>query len=59
MPAAPDPVVITFEDVTKRFERPDGSGVFTAVDRLSFRVTRGEIVAVLGKTGCGKSTILT
>ena len=57
MPPAPDPVVVAFEDVTKTFERPDGSGHFTAVDRLSFQVTRGEIVAVLGKTGCGKSTI--
>ncbi len=57
MPAAPDPVVVTFDVVTKTFERPDGSGRFIAVDRLSFQVGRGEIVAVLGKTGCGKSTI--
>jgi NitT/TauT family transport system ATP-binding protein len=28
-----------------------------AVDRLSFAIKRGEIVAVLGKTGCGKSTV--
>src|SRR5439155_5972216 len=28
-----------------------------AVDRLSFEVAPGEIVAVLGKTGCGKSTM--
>ena len=57
MPAAPDPVVVAFDVVTKTFERPDGSGRFIAVDRLSFQVGRGEIVAVLGKTGCGKSTI--
>jgi NitT/TauT family transport system ATP-binding protein len=57
MPAAPNPVVVTFQDVTKTFERPDGSGPLTAVDGLSFEVVRGEIVAVLGKTGCGKSTI--
>jgi NitT/TauT family transport system ATP-binding protein len=57
MPAVPDSAVVAFEDVTKTFERLDGSGLFTAVDRLSFQVTRGEIVAVLGKTGCGKSTI--
>jgi NitT/TauT family transport system ATP-binding protein len=50
-------VVVDFQDVTKTFERPDGSGAFTAVDRLSFQVAQGEIVAVLGKTGCGKSTI--
>ena len=44
-------------DVTKTFARPDGAGSFTAVDRLSFEIAQGEIVAVLGKTGCGKSTI--
>ncbi|HXZ22065.1 MAG TPA: ABC transporter ATP-binding protein [Pseudolabrys sp.] len=49
--------VIRFRDVTKIFARPDGRGEFTAVDRLSFEISRGEIVAVLGKTGCGKSTM--
>jgi NitT/TauT family transport system ATP-binding protein len=49
--------VIRFENVTKSFQRPDGRGEFTAVDRLSFEIARGEIVAVLGKTGCGKSTM--
>src|SRR6185312_5663211 len=44
-------------EVTKEFPRPDGSGTFTAVDRLSFTIEKGEIVAVLGKTGCGKSTM--
>jgi NitT/TauT family transport system ATP-binding protein len=53
----PSSIAITFRDVTKTFDKPDGSGQFTAVDRISFDVTRGEIVAVLGKTGCGKSTI--
>jgi NitT/TauT family transport system ATP-binding protein len=49
--------VIRFNDVTKVFQRPDGRGDFTAVDRLSFEIAKGEIVAVLGKTGCGKSTM--
>src|SRR5450756_1707075 len=51
-----DPV-IRFKDVSKRFRRPDGRGDFVAVDRLSFEIGKGEIVAVLGKTGCGKSTM--
>jgi NitT/TauT family transport system ATP-binding protein len=55
--AATSPIAITFEEVTKTFERPDRSGTFKAVDRLSFSIARGEIVVVLGKTGCGKSTI--
>jgi NitT/TauT family transport system ATP-binding protein len=49
--------LIRFRDVTKEFARPDGAGTFTAVDRLSFTIEKGEIVAVLGKTGCGKSTM--
>ena len=49
--------VIRFENVTKAFQRPDGRGEFTAVDQLSFEIDKGEIVAVLGKTGCGKSTM--
>jgi NitT/TauT family transport system ATP-binding protein len=49
--------VIRFKDVSKTFQRPDGRGDFTAVDKLSFEIGKGEIVAVLGKTGCGKSTM--
>src|SRR5471030_2209922 len=52
----PEPV-ISFKDVTKTFRRPDGRGDFVAVDKLSFEIAKGEIVAVLGKTGCGKSTM--
>src|SRR5712691_10003107 len=50
----PEPV-IRFRDVNKVFRRPNGDLV--AVERLSFEVAPGEIVAVLGKTGCGKSTM--
>jgi len=49
--------VIRFKEVTKSFRRPDGRGDFVAVDKLSFEIAKGEIVAVLGKTGCGKSTM--
>jgi len=49
--------IIRFDDVSKTFERPDGRGSFVAVERLSFDIAPGEIVAVLGKTGCGKSTM--
>ena len=56
MSTATDPV-IRFTEVTKTFRRADGKGDFVAVDRLSFEIAKGEIVAVLGKTGCGKSTM--
>jgi NitT/TauT family transport system ATP-binding protein len=49
--------LIRFDNVSKEFTKPDGSGSFTAVDKLSFTIDKGEIVAVLGKTGCGKSTM--
>ena len=49
--------VIRFTEVTKTFRRADGKGDFTAVDKLSFEIGKGEIVAVLGKTGCGTSTM--
>ena len=49
--------LIRFNNVSKKFPKPDGTGSFTAVDRLSFTIDQGEIVAVLGKTGCGKSTM--
>jgi NitT/TauT family transport system ATP-binding protein len=52
----PEPV-IRFTEVSKSFRRPDGRGDFVAVDKLSFEIAKGEIVAVLGKTGCGKSTM--
>ena len=48
--------VIRFDQVNKVFRRPDG-GDLVAVDKLSLEIAKGEIVAVLGKTGCGKSTM--
>src|SRR5260370_24948075 len=49
-----------FRAVNKVFHRANGRGGrgdLLAVERLSFEVAPGEIVAVLGKTGCGKSTM--
>lgn len=44
--------LIKVDNLTKRF------GSFVAVENLSFTVARGEIVALLGRTGAGKSTVL-
>ena len=42
--------IISVRHVTRRF------GGFTAVDRVSFEVTRGEVFGLLGANGAGKST---
>ena len=55
---AADGPAIEFQKVVKRFVRADRrEESFLAVDRLSFAVASGEMVAVLGRTGCGKSTM--
>ncbi|MGN0342732.1 MAG: ABC transporter ATP-binding protein [Roseburia sp.] len=33
----------------------DGKRIHTAVDRISFQVNRGEILGIVGESGCGKS----
>jgi len=38
-------------------EYPVPSGVFRAVDQVSFSVERGSTLAIVGESGCGKSTI--
>jgi NitT/TauT family transport system ATP-binding protein len=47
---------ITLDDVTKVYR--SGSREVTAVQGLSFAVERGERVAIVGETGCGKSTTI-
>src|SRR5690349_24391446 len=48
---------IQLRNVTKRFLTPS-SGVYTALRDLNLAVEPGEFCAVVGPTGCGKSTTL-
>jgi ribosome-dependent ATPase len=45
-------VAIEARNLTRRF------GTFTAVDRVTFRIERGEIFGFLGSNGCGKTTTM-
>ncbi|MBO1414299.1 ABC transporter ATP-binding protein [Streptomyces sp. FH025] len=53
-----DTPAIELTGATKRFRTPSGA-LHTAVRDLDLTVAQGEFVAVVGPTGCGKSTTLT
>jgi ABC-type glutathione transport system ATPase component len=56
--------LLTVRDLTKSYRRGGGAfqrenerDRFVAVNKVSFEVTRGETFAVVGESGCGKTTL--
>lgn len=45
---------LNVEELTVRIPTPEGGGY--AVEKVSFEVRRGEVVCLVGESGCGKST---
>jgi NitT/TauT family transport system ATP-binding protein len=49
--------IISLVQVSKSFSKKRSAPAYVAVDRLDLDVATGQLLALLGKTGCGKSTI--
>ncbi len=49
--------MIELQDIGKTYVRPGGQPV-RALDRVSLRIERGELMAVVGASGSGKSTLM-
>lgn len=59
VPDAPSgDLVVDVASVSKVFPSGDGRGHFTAIEDVSFSVRRGEVTCLVGRTGCGKSTLV-
>ena len=53
----PDESVVRAEGLTRRFTGPDGRPR-VALDRVSLSVTRGQLTALVGPDGAGKTTLM-
>jgi NitT/TauT family transport system ATP-binding protein len=56
--AAAGDLVVDVSSVSKIFPTADRRGQFSAVEDVTFSVRRGEVLCLVGRTGCGKSTLV-
>lgn len=49
-------IYLSIENVSMSFDTPRGS--FHALDNVSLKINKGEIISLIGHSGCGKSTVL-
>ncbi|SDS71192.1 ABC transporter ATP-binding protein [Bradyrhizobium canariense] len=49
--------IISLKQVSKSFGKAGAASSYVAVDGLDLQIGQGQMLALLGKTGCGKSTI--
>jgi len=52
------PRYLEFSKVSKIYPTPDGVGSVTVVDGFNLMLEKGEFIAIIGHSGCGKSTVL-
>lgn len=50
--------MIEFQNITKKFKPHFWSKEFVAVDNVSFKIDRGDLVGFLGANGAGKTTLI-
>ncbi len=54
----PYPRYLEFSKVSKTYPTPDGNSTVKVVDGFDLKMKKGEFIAIIGHSGCGKSTVL-
>ncbi|WP_419185541.1 ABC transporter ATP-binding protein [Crenothrix polyspora] len=54
----PYPRYLEFSKLSKIYPTPDGNSSVKVVDGFDLKMRKGEFIAIIGHSGCGKSTVL-